>query len=102
MRKINTEISKRCSIPQLADVEMAVKTYYGKLDLSTADIKELFAGVTETRITELKRLAMIYAKENGVPVWSGNRVPTDAAFKAWGFDIANLETRAAKLKKLKG
>ena len=78
-------------IPQIKDVENALRIYYDRLELSNKDIKELFPDVkSNTTITRLKHIARdIMVKES---IFSLN---------AWGIDPEDLEARLTKLRRMK-
>ena len=90
----------RVRIPQLTDVRKAVELYYSRLDLSNADIKELFGNIGHDTIAKLKALAEKQRMEDGVSKWSATRVNTMCAYKAWGLDIEDLEKRVKALDRM--
>ncbi len=47
-----------------------------------------------------QKIAMEYIIENEIVRWNAKAVNTQAAFRAWGLDIDDLEKRYNKLKKL--
>jgi len=103
MKGVDVEKLTPRGIPQIRDIQGAIVMYYGLLDLSSDDIAMLFGlNRSDSRITDLKRMAMKKVKEKGLPVWSVQRVPTETAFEAWNLDINALEVRAEKLRKMKG
>lgn len=53
-----------------------------------------------TRLQRLKKAAEKVMDEEDVIRWSPNKINTKSAFKAWGLDIADLESRYKKLQKL--
>ena len=87
-------------IPVIRDLENAIRMYYSLYELRTTDIKALFGGISSGRAKDLKEYAKRYVKENGLPELNASTVDTEAAFKAWGLDISNLEMRHRKLMKL--
>ena len=91
---MDNKLTIRVRIPQLVDVRKAVEMYYSRLDLSNADIKELFGELSRATIAKLKAKAEEQRKEDGVAVWSANRFVTMSAYKAWGLEISDLEQRA--------
>lgn len=90
----------RVRIPQLASVELAVEMYYAKVDLSNSDIKLLFGGISHSKISQLKGIANRQREADGRFRWDASRVDTVSAYKAWGFDIADLEKRLTALKRM--
>lgn len=84
-----------------ANFEMAIEMYYGKVELSTADICELFNGCSLSSANKLKKIAKeLMQKENRLP-WNSGNVLTEVAYRAWNIDIIDLERRMAKLQKLR-
>ena len=88
--------------PQIADLETAIRIYYGKLELQNDDVKELFPAVKgRATITKLKRKARDYMIEHDILSYNAQAVNTEAAYAAWGLDIKDLENRYNKLQKFK-
>lgn len=83
------------------NIEVAVRMYYEKISLTNADIKTLF-GVTSNRtIAKYKNEVVNYfAKTDVDPVHYNRTLDTWRAFEAWGIDIAELEKRLSKIRRL--
>lgn len=90
----------RVRIPAIADLATAIRLYYSKLELSNADIRELFPETGKSTILKLKKKAQEYMTEKGTLAYGGYSVNTRDAYSAWGLDIADIEKRYEKLKKL--
>ena len=89
-------------IPQIKDVENALRIYYGRSELSNKDIKELFPDVKyTTTITRLKYIARDLMVKEGIFSLNPMYVNTRAAFRAWGIDPEDLEARLTKLRRMK-
>lgn len=88
-------------IPQVTSIELAIRLYYERTELSNPEIKALF-GTGDNTVCKLKRKARGLMNERGTPVWNAQRVNTEVAYEAWGLDIKNLEYRLKKLKALEG
>lgn len=86
--------------PAIQNFEKALFIYYSKYELRTKDILELFGNIGSATATRLKRQAKEYAKANGVQEINAASVDTKAAFRAWGIDIKDIESRYHKLKNL--
>lgn len=89
------------SIPQPADIATAVRIYYAHLSLGNTEIKELFGRIGSGRIVQLKNLAREVMAEENIMARDSYSVNTQAAYKAWGLDISDLESRHKKLLALK-
>ena len=85
---------------QLKNIELAIQMYYSKIELSSADIKQLFEVKSSSTVAQLKKKALKLMTEEKKPMFSSHRVNTECAYRAWGFDIADLEKRYSRLKKL--
>lgn len=92
----------RVRIPQITSVETALQLYYNRIELSGADIKELFGEISNCTIAKLKNKARELMNERSTPIWNAQNVNTEVAFEAWGLNIENLERRYSKIQKLEG
>ena len=88
----------RVRVPALQDIPNAIRIYYEKHELTSADIKELF-GCCAATAKKMKDMARKLMGERDVPNWNALAVNTDCAFEAWGLDIDDLERRYKKLLK---
>lgn len=86
-------------IPQVTSIEMAIRLYYERTELSNPEIKALF-GTGNNTVCKLKRKARELMIERGTPVWNAQRVNTEVAYEAWGLNITDLEHRLKKLKSM--
>ncbi len=98
----NTNIERqpskvRVRIPQLKSIETAIRLYYERIELSNSDIKELFGSIGSATISKLKKKAEEVMTEENITRWNTRHVNTEAAYKAWGLDIADLERRQKRL-----
>lgn len=89
----------RTRIPNFADIREAVRTYYEKTYIGTADITRLFRCAPETA-RRLKILGQKKEIENQTMLYNAGKVNVKWAYEAWGYDIADLERRVQKLKRL--
>ena len=85
---------------QIASIEKAIELYYSKISLNSHDIAELFGGISNGTVCRLRKLARIEMKNSGLPIWDSVHVNTEAAYRAWGLEISDLENRYKKLKDL--
>ena len=87
------------SIPQLKDIGKAVQLYYRLIDLSSADIMELF-GCCRSTANKLKKAAKQAEAQERIQAIDAERAMTENAYKVWGLDTADLERRLKKLTRL--
>ena len=87
-------------IPQVQDLETAIRLFYERNELSTQDIKTLFACSVST-CSKLKHRAKEQMQEENTISWNASCVNTEAAFRAWGLDIAKMEQSLKRLRSLK-
>ncbi len=87
----------RVRIPQLKSIETAIRLYYERLELTNSDIRELFGNISSQTIVKLKKKVREVIAEEDIMPWNSRRVNTEAAYKVWGLDIADLERRYKKL-----
>lgn len=90
----------RMRINPPADFELAIEMYYGKVELSTADIRKLFNDCSVSSANKLKKIAKEAMDHEGKMAWNGGNVLTEIAYRAWNIDIADIEKRMSKLIKL--
>lgn len=88
-------------IPQVADIETAVRIYYERIELGNSEIMELFPTASRSTARKLKDLARIKMTEEGMPSFNPLSVNTRVAYIVWGLDIDDLERRLKKLRGLK-
>lgn len=86
--------------PKIASVAVAVELYYSTYALYTCDIQRLFPTASRTTVSRLKAAARDYTRAHGLLLIDNQSAPTDDAYKAWGLDIAALEAKYKKLKRL--
>ncbi len=81
------------------DIAIAVRFYYEKTELASADIKQIFScgGATATKLK--KEVQNEMAKEK-IRTWLPGIVNTRLAYKVWGIDIADFEKRLEKINKI--
>lgn len=87
-------------VPRVTSIENAVLIYYSNLDLGNKEIRELFGPLGSARLVGLKRLVIEEMKNRGQLQYDSTSVRTKTAYEVWGLDIADLEKRLAKLRKL--
>lgn len=84
---------------QNPDIKTAVQIYYTKPEIVTDDIVELFS-VGKSTAQKLKNKVREEMARQGVKVWLPYSVNTKVAYKVWGLDITDLESRLKKLQRL--
>lgn len=93
-------------IPKLRSIGEAIRIYYENIELSNAEIKQLFVSrqgenLSSATIVKLKKEVLKEAAERNMLMWEKGCVNTKLAFEVWGLDIGDLEKRWAKLQKFK-
>ena len=92
--------TSRVRIPEISNLETAIRLYYEKIELGNKEITELFRNIGYKKATALKEVAKQKMDEDDVPQWNALRVNTKTAYEAWGLNIDDLERRYRKLQKL--
>lgn len=93
-------------VPKLRDVGLAVRIYYENIELSNAELRQLFVSrrggeLSSATLTNMKRAVLEEAAKRDMLMWERGCVNTKLAYEVWGLDIKDLENRWAKLRKLK-
>ena len=86
--------------PNIKNIDLAVRLYYEKFELGSADIRAIFDAKSTATVTKLKKMVREEMAKSGRLAWDPYSVPTDMAFTAWGLDINDLERRRRNLIKL--
>lgn len=81
------------------DIATAVRFYYEKVELTSADIKQIFScgGATATKLK--KEVLEKMAKEK-IRTWMPGTVNTRIAYQVWDIDIDDFEKRLKNIRKL--
>ena len=82
------------------DIETAVRFYYEKPELTTKDIKELF-GVCDSKACVMKKKVKEEMIKSDVKSWLPYSINTRVAYKLWGIDIEDFESRLKKIRRLR-
>jgi hypothetical protein len=83
-------------------IDVALKFYFEFPELETAHIKELFGGISQSAINNLKKKARKQMALDNVVTFSPSAVETDSAFKAWNLNIKNLKRKYKQYSNLGG
>lgn len=94
------EYVTRVRVPQVQSLGLAIRLYYEKVELSVADIVELF-GCTRPTARKLRLRGREEMEASGTPTWNEQNVNTECAFRAWGLDIEKMEHSLQRLRRLK-
>ncbi len=89
----------KVTVPQVKDLGFAIQLYYRWTEIGNEEIRRLF-GVGSNTALKLKKVAWEKMVEKEIPVWDAKKVNTEVAYQVWGLDIASMERRYEKLKKL--
>ena len=90
----------RVRVPQVKDLEAAIRMFYEKSAFGNKDIMEMF-GVSASTADRLKKLARMQEEEEGIQCRNTRFVNPDAAFRAWSLDIGRMEASLKRLRELK-
>lgn len=88
------------NIPQITNINTALKIYYTNSEIGNKEITALFGRRSSATISRLKRIAKSEMNDRNILSYGANKVNTAVAYDAWGIDIADLEKRMRKIKEL--
>ena len=92
----------RQRVCKLQSVEDALRIYYTTPELTAEDIRTLFGNVSSGTLTNLKKPVFEKMREGQYFCCTRYAVNTKIAFEVWGIDVADLEARYKKFKKIFG
>lgn len=87
-------------VKRIADIDTALYIYYRYPEISNKEIKELFGGLGSAALTKYKKAVQGEQIKQNVKTSQLYTINTEVAYKVWGIDVAELEKRRDKLKKL--
>lgn len=90
----------RVRVPQVADVDTAIRLYYSKIEIGNADIRQLFGNLGQARISKLKQLVISEMRERDTVRYNALCVNTEVAYDVWGINIDRLTAGRKKLQQL--
>lgn len=90
----------RVRVPQVADVDTAIRLYYSKTEIGNADIRQLFGNLGQARISKLKQLVISEMRERDTVRYNALCVNTEVAYDVWGINIDRLTAGRKKLQQL--
>lgn len=90
----------RVRVPQVADVDTAIRLYYSKTEIGNADIRQLFGNLGQARISKLKQLVISKMRERDTVRYNALCVNTEVAYDVWGINIDRLTAGRKKLQQL--
>ena len=85
---------------QIKNIETAIRIYYSCPEIGNKEIRELFGSLGNSTISKYKNEVKKQQVADEVKTMCLNTINTETAYKVWGIDIADLEKRRAKLKRL--
>ena len=88
------------NIPQITNIDTALKIYYLYPEIGSTEIAKLFSKNSKSTICRLKKIAQGVMTEEKVFAHGLYKVNTECAYKSWGIDVKDLERRRDKLQKL--
>jgi len=87
-------------IPQITDIDTAIKIYYQFPEIGSKEIALLFRKHSKSTINRLKKLAQKYMVAECIYTHGMYKLNTECAYRVWGIDVEDLEKRRNKLQKL--
>ena len=85
---------------KILSIDTALRIFYSCSEIGNAEIRELFGNLGNSTIAKYKKEVQKQQVEDNVKTMYLNTINTETAYKVWGIDVADLEKRRAKLKKL--
>ena len=84
---------------KITSIETAVQIYYTFPELGTDEVIQLF-GCSRATATRMKKRARERQIREGVITFSDANINTKIAYKEWGLDIADLERRMVRYRRI--
>ncbi len=89
-----------CRRPNLKNVEVAIKAFYGTGYISNAEIKAMFGVSSDAAVSRIKKPVLEEEDRQNVPRVVPYHVNAKVAFEVWGIDVTELVKSREKLRKL--
>lgn len=87
-------------VKRIVDIDTALYIYYRYPKIGNKEIKELFGGLGSAALTKYKKAVQEEQIKQDVKTSQLHTINTEVAYEVWGIDVAELEKRRDKLKKL--
>ena len=87
-------------VKRIADIDTALYIYYRYHEIGNEEIKELFGGLGSATLTKYKKAVQEEQIKQNVKTSQLYTINPEVAYEVWGIDVAELEKRRDKLKKL--
>ena len=87
-------------VKRITDIDTALQIYYRYPEIGNKEIKELFGGLGSAALTKYKKAVQGEQIKQNVKTSQLYTINTEVAYEVWGIDVAELEKRRDKLKKL--
>ena len=87
-------------VKRIVDIDTASYIYYRYPEIGNKEIKELFGGLGSAALTKYKKAVQEEQIKQDVKTSQLHTINTEVAYEVWGIDVAELEKRRDKLKKL--
>ena len=88
------------SIPQIQDIDTALRIFYRYPEIGTNEISQLFIKNSKSTINRLKKIAQKQMLTDNILTHGMYKINTKSAYKSWGIDVRDLEERRNKLQEL--
>ncbi|MDR0249541.1 MAG: hypothetical protein LBI44_07830 [Oscillospiraceae bacterium] len=90
----------RSGVPQISNIENAVRVYYLYPEIGNKEIAEIFGDRhSSCKIAALKQMVREEMINRNVRSFGIHTVNTGIAYEVWGLNIDDLEKRMEKLRK---
>ena len=87
-------------VKRITDIDTALYINYRYPEIGNKEIKELFGGLGSAALTKYKKAVQGEQIKQNVKTSQLYTINTEVAYEVWGIDVAELEKRRDKLKKL--
>lgn len=87
-------------VKRITDIDTVLYIYYRYPEIGNKEIKELFGGLSSAALTKYKKAVQEEQIKQNVKTSQLYTINTEVAYEVWGIDVAELEKRRDKLKKL--
>jgi len=88
------------NIPNIKNIETALKIYYHNSELGNKEITDLFGRLSSATVARLKSIVKDEMTKRSIMTYRMYKINTCVAYDVWGINITDLEKRLKKIKEL--